>query len=366
MRMSENVTACARRAIYQYIKGIETDKFLRNAHLLGSGAIAGLESKLKQHYGMKYALCVSNATIGLMAIALALGLKNSRFITTPYTYGASIAGFLFLGYEPVFSDIDKDTLTLCPHSARRLINGKTKTILAVDIFGIPSNTNALRKLADDYGLFYVADASQSLGGYRDGKPASYLADALVVSFTTGKSVFAGEGGAVLTNHTDLYEKLVWYMQHPSRQRKELGLHLDNEFGLNGRIHPLGAIWANAILEKSLQSLSTYQEKCFQIISLLNSLGETQPIYFKRDQIVPTFHRVTASWKIKPNPSFVLSKLRRRGFQMSINPSPVRLIYQQASFLAQYGQRYDKQPKCPVAEEISPKRFCLDPSNFRGL
>src|SRR2546426_12331211 len=61
-----------------------------NLHLFGLGAVASLEEKLKRHYGMKYALCLSNASTGLLALGLALGLKSKEFVTTPYTYGASI------------------------------------------------------------------------------------------------------------------------------------------------------------------------------------------------------------------------------------------------------------------------------------
>jgi dTDP-4-amino-4,6-dideoxygalactose transaminase len=335
---------------------------LKYMHLLGGGAVAELEEKLKQHYGMRYALCVSNATTGLLATALSLGLKGSEFITSPFTFGASTSGFLLLGNRPVFADIDKDTLTVSSESIRRLVSKRTKALLAVDIFGNPCDTSALRKLADNYGLFYIADASQSLGGYRDDRPASYLADAIVVSFTTGKSVFAGEGGAVLTNHADLYEKLLWYTQHPSRQRKELGLHLDNELGLNGRIHPLGAVWANAAFEKSLELLKMHQKECFKVIALLNSFGLTAPIHFKRERIIPTFFRLTAIWKNKPNPALLLWKLEEKGYRMCLDPLPVPLIYQQPSFLVQYGSRLNKNPSCPIAEKQVQKRFSLAKRN----
>ncbi len=64
----------------------------KGSQLVGSGSVSELEAKLRKHYGMQYALCVSNATTGLLAVALALDLRRVEFVTTPYTYGASLAG----------------------------------------------------------------------------------------------------------------------------------------------------------------------------------------------------------------------------------------------------------------------------------
>lgn len=344
-------------AIYDYVVGTGSTEAVQKMHLLGAGAVAELEGKLKRHYGMRHALCVSNATTGLLAIALALGLKRAEFITTPYTYGASLAGWLLLGNRPIFADIAPDTLTLDVESVRQVISTKTQALLAVDIYGIPSDTIALRKLADEYGLWYIADAAQSLGAHRDGLPASVLADALVVSFTAGKTVFAGEGGAVLTNNTDLYQKLIWYTQHPSRQRRELGLHLDNEFAINARIHPLAAVWANAAFEASLGKLTDHQRECFRMIAALNESSLTEPIAFEKEDIEPSFFRLTAAWKDRPRESALLIEFRRRGVAVSLSPPPVRLIYRQPAFVAQYGHRL-KRARCPQAEHQARKRFCL--------
>jgi dTDP-4-amino-4,6-dideoxygalactose transaminase len=227
-------------AITNYFLEAQSSSALQQTSLLGAGAIAELEEKLERHYGMRYALCVSNATMGLWAIAMALELGDSTFVTTPYTYGASLSGFLQVGCQPIFADIDH-TLTLNPDSVRKAIAPNTKAILGVDLYGVPCDALTMREIADHYGIFYIADAAQSFGASRNDLPASALADALVVSFTFGKSLFAGEGGAILTNNEELYRKLLWWTQHPMRQRLELGLDLDNEFAINARIHPLAAI-----------------------------------------------------------------------------------------------------------------------------
>lgn len=152
--------------------------------------MAALEARLRDLYGVRHALAVANATLGLFAIAKALGLAGTEFVTTPYTYGASLAGWLWLGCRPVFADIDPHTLALDPAAARRAITPQTRALLVVDVFGIPSDTAALRKLADEFGVWYIADAAQSLGATRGGRPASALADS---SRATTRSMRSSSG-----------------------------------------------------------------------------------------------------------------------------------------------------------------------------
>ncbi|HSK70191.1 MAG TPA: DegT/DnrJ/EryC1/StrS family aminotransferase [Pyrinomonadaceae bacterium] len=256
--------------------------------LTGSGAVAELENKIASYYRMKHALCVSNATTGLLGLALTLGLKDSEFITSPYTYGGTVSSWLMLNNSIIFADIEPRTATLNPGEIPQIITAKTKAVLAADILGNPSDTKTIRKIADDFGLWYIADAAQSFGAQRDGCPASHLADALVISFTNGKTLFAGEGGAIVTDNSDLYEKLLWHTQHPFRQKRELGLDISNEFSFNGRINPMAAIWANANFEKALKRLKNYQKKCSEVIECLDKSGLTVTADFKAERILPSF------------------------------------------------------------------------------
>jgi dTDP-4-amino-4,6-dideoxygalactose transaminase len=295
--------------------------------------------------------------MGLLGLALALNLRRSDFVTTPYTYGGSLAGWLLLGNRPVFADIDSHTLSINPDSVRRSITERTKALLAVDIFGIPSDTTALRRVADELGIPYIADAAQSFGARRNRRPASIDADALVVSFSVGKTIFAGEGGAVLTNDDALFEKLVWYTQHPQRQRRDLGLDFSNEFALNGRIHPVAAHRANAGFEAALDRLRQRQAVCFAAIEELNKTGLTEPIRFHEHEIEPAFFRLTAAWQDEP-------RTELPGWE--VEPPPVELLYRHPAFVAQFGRRLRSAPECPVAEDQARRRFCVSGTRFRGV
>jgi perosamine synthetase len=360
MQTSNPIVEAAKRGIRQYLKSVAAFPAAMQEHYCGAtGPVAALEAKLRKSYEMKHALCVSNATTGLFALALASEIKSNEFLTTPFTYGASLAGWLMLNNRPIFADIDPETLALDVKSARHAITSKTKAILAVDIFGIPSDTKKLRSLADDHGIWYFADASQSMGASREGLHASSLADALVVSFTANKPLTAGEGGAILTNNTVLYERLVWATQHPARHRRELGLDLDNEFAFNSRIAPTSAAWATSTFEASMRKVKRHQAECLRIIENLNDIGFTAPIDFAKNSILPSFFRLTAAWQAKPKEEALLQELRRRSFQLSIEPSPVRLIYRQPAFKAQYPRFARAAHSCRRAEQQSKRRFCLN-------
>lgn len=330
----------------------------RDSHLFGTGGVAALEKRLESFYGVKHALCVSNATTGLLAIALALGLRGEEFVTTPYTYGGSVAGWLLLGNRPVFADIDPLTLTLDAESAAHSVTPETKALLAVDIYGNPADGEALRRLADERGLWYVADCAQSFGASRAGRPAGVLADAWVISFTSGKMLFAGEGGAVLTDDTALYKKLVWHTQHPHRQRRDLGFSLHNEFALNARIHPLAALWADTIFDDTVARLRSHQAICRSLINCLNDVPFTDRIDFDAGGIEPSFFRLTAAWKGDAQPERLLEHLRHVMPSLRIEPPPVELLYRQPAFITQFGNLGAGTPKCPVAEQQVLRRIAL--------
>lgn len=162
-----------------------------------------------------------------------------------------------------------------------------------------------------------------------------LAHQIVVSFTAGKTLFAGEGGAIVTDNQELYEKLVYVCQHPDRQRRDLGFGLENQFGLNGRIHPLAAVIANTTFESSLAELRVHQADRMAVVDALNEIGLTIPIQFEAKGILSTFFSLTAEWQGQTEPEGLIAALEEREMRMSISALPCSWIPTQAVFIAQY-------------------------------
>ena len=254
--------------IEQYLKCVEGKEALANFHLTGSGAIAELESKLRNHYGYRYCLATCSATNTLTAVAYVLNLENCEVITSPFNFGSSLGWSKLLKSKIVFADTNEYSLNISPKSARNCISKKTKAIWAVDFGGYPHDMFSIRELCDEHGLLYVSDAAQSLGATIGGKPASSLADVVVTSFTFGKTVFGGEGGAVLTNNYDIYTELLRFT-HPYRQKIELGTDNYSEIEpFNLRMNPLGALVANNLFHYSLKKLDEHKDACISLINYL--------------------------------------------------------------------------------------------------
>jgi len=321
-----------------------------DCQLLGSGPVAQLEARLSSLFGMRYVVCVANGTLGLLAAAMAAGLARREVIVPALAYGASLAGLLHLGARLRVADVDPDTLTIDVAAARAAVTAKTFAMLAIDLFGIPSDTAGLRELADDCGVLYLADAAQAFGATCRGRPASVGADAVVLSFTTGKVLAVGEGGAVLTNRRDLYERVVWYTQHPYRQRRDLGLHVVNPFGLNARMHPSAARLALARIDHALERLDEHRAAVAQARRVIeeNNVGSCLPV--SSLGLEPTYFRLPVRLAEGARAERVVEILRRCGCDAWAEPEAIRPFYQHPAFLAQYARRARLTGFCRAAED----------------
>ncbi len=198
---------------------------LKSDFLTQGPRIAAFEKAFSDYTGSKYAVAVANGTAALHLCALALGVKEGdRVITSPITFAASANCVRYCGGEVVFADIDPATYLLDIKSVEQLLKsvpkGTYKGIIPVDFAGRSVNTEAFRKLADDYGCWILEDACHAPGGYFiDSKNQKQhcgngvYADLSIFSFHPVKHIAAGEGGMITTNNEDLYNKLVLLRTH---------------------------------------------------------------------------------------------------------------------------------------------------------
>jgi perosamine synthetase len=286
--------------------------------------------------------------MGLWAIWQALEIKGCEIITSPLSWGGSIAGLLQCDNKPIFLDINPETLCLDPKLIEKAITPKTKAILSVDIFGFPSFGKELRKLADKHELYFIQDCAQSFGSYEKGRHTGHFADVAVYSLGCGKPLCGGEGAVIITPHKELYEKLVWLTQHPNRQKRDIPQEPINELFYNLRIHPVSAIIANLKFESTLMNVAEHRKKCYRVIELLEQEN--------------AIHGSNIDYGNYKSAYYSLTVVPKSGFELSdglsnlceINFSTLRydpLLYQQRAF-----QEFAKKKgwsyaiKCPVAED----------------
>jgi dTDP-4-amino-4,6-dideoxygalactose transaminase len=287
-----------------------------------------------------------------------LGTRDAEVITTPYTWGGTLAGLMIAGNKPVFADIDADTLTLDPEAVVQRITRKTRAILTVDIYGYPSNGPALREIADKHGLVLIQDCAQSFGAYLDEHHTGWWADAAVFSFSWGKALFAGEGGMIVTRHKELFERLVWETQHPHRQLRDVPHLPKNEFGLNLRVNPLAAVWAETAFTQALATIEQRRKRCWEILTLLHRRVMSKTKILDNGRVKPSFHVLTFG------PACDLERLElflvRENPAYEIGCAPItRPLYESEAFGNLFGKRRRMRiERCAVAEEQCARRLRL--------
>jgi len=196
------------------------------------------ERALAKYCKVKYAVVVSSGTTALhSAYTIARIKSGDEVITTSLTFAATANVIFHCGGKPVFVDIEEDTLNIDPKKIERKITKNTKAIVPVDFAGHPCDYDEIRRIAKKHKLFIIEDAAHALGSEYKGRKIGSFADLTILSFHPVKAISTGEGGAVLTNKKDFYEKLKIFRNHGIVKKPEKGgwyYEIENP-GLNSRI-----------------------------------------------------------------------------------------------------------------------------------
>ena len=214
---------------HQYLDQADYDAVLdvlKSDYLTCGPKINELEAKLCEITGAKYAVVCSNGTAALHMAAMAAGVKEGdELITTPITFAASANCALYCGGRPVFADINEKTYNIDPSSVEEHITPATKAVVAVDYTGQAVELDRLLSICHKHNLVLIEDGAHSIGTKYNGKGVGSIADMTTFSFHPVKTITGGEGGAVLTNSEEYYQKLLLARSHGITRVPEL---LENE------------------------------------------------------------------------------------------------------------------------------------------
>lgn len=176
--------------------------------------IEEFEKRVAEYCGAKYAVAVSSGTAALHAACAVAGISDgSEVITTPITFAATANAITYCSGKPVFADIREDTLNIDPEEIRKKLSSRTKAILPVDFTGHPADLDEIIAIARERNLTVIEDAAHALGAEYRGHKIGSLADMTVLSFHPVKHITTGEGGMVLTDDKEFYEKLKIFRHH---------------------------------------------------------------------------------------------------------------------------------------------------------
>ncbi|MEF9863502.1 MAG: UDP-4-amino-4,6-dideoxy-N-acetyl-beta-L-altrosamine transaminase [Christensenellaceae bacterium] len=262
---------------------------LKSDFLTCGPKVAQLEQKLCEMTKAKYAVAVSNGTAALHVACLAAGItKGDEVIVAPMTFAASANCVLYCGATPVFADIDKDTYTISPEEIEKRITPCTKAVIAVDFTGQACDYTRIKEICKKKQILLIEDAAHSIGTVYDGVPVGSLADITTFSFHPVKTITAGEGGAVLTNSAELYEKINLYAKHGiTRDEKLIQNHENSSWyyeqqllGYNYRITDMQC----ALCKSQLEKLEKFAERRKEITKKYNeAFGGMSQITLQKEQ-----------------------------------------------------------------------------------
>ncbi len=184
------------------LHGVWKRQWLTNMGPLASD----LEIKLKEHLDVKHLLFVTNGTVALQIAIKALGLTG-EIITTPFTYIATTSSIVWEGCQPVFVDIDKNSLNIDPAKIEEAITEKTSAIMATHVYGNPCDVEAIEKIAKKHDLKVIYDAAHAFGVKVNGKSVFDYGDISTCSLHATKLFHSGEGGLVITKSPKLLKEM---------------------------------------------------------------------------------------------------------------------------------------------------------------
>lgn len=268
---------------------------LRSDYLTCGPKITELEERLCKLTGARYAVVCSNGTAALHIACKAAGVGvGDEVITTPITFAASANCALYCGAKPVFADINPKTYNIDPASVKEHMTDATRAVVAVDYTGQAVELDPLLTLCKEQSaqtgkkVYLIEDGAHSIGTLYKGKGVGSIADMTTFSFHPVKTVTGGEGGAVLTNSKELYDKLVLYRAHGITRVPEFMEHTPDgpwyyeqvALSTNYRMTDIQA----ALILSQLDKLPMFSKRRKEIVARYNEAFSKIPELFVQQEI----------------------------------------------------------------------------------
>lgn len=336
--------------------------------------VKNFENALCNYCGSKYAVVFSSGTSALKAACFSAGIKKgNEIITSPITFLATVNVTLFWGARPVFIDIEPDTANTNPELIEKAIGPRTKAIVPVDYGGHPVHLEKISEIAEKHNLLVIEDACHSLGAEYKTQSKDRVqkvewikigncryVDMVVFSFHPVKSITTGEGGAVLTDKEEYYEKLIMFRQHGVTKDKKRFIE-GNPGDWYYEMHFLGYNYRLTDIQCAL-GISQLR-KLDKFIQRRRDIVEIYKKAFKDNEYfdLPTEKNYAkSSWhlypirlrdKFKEKRREIFRKLKEEGIGVQVHYIPVywQPYYQSLGY---------KKGLCPVAEDFYQREISI--------
>ncbi|HUD46903.1 MAG TPA: DegT/DnrJ/EryC1/StrS family aminotransferase [Candidatus Baltobacteraceae bacterium] len=209
------------------------------------------EGEFAAYSGTKHAIGVGNGTDAIWLTLMALGIgPGDECITNANTFFATAEAIWIAGATAVLVDCDPKTKCIDPAKIEAAITPRTRAIVPVHLYGQCADMKAIAKIAAKHKLFVVEDNAQGIGAHGDGFKIGQLSDATATSFIIQKNLGTfGDGGAIVTNNSDIDARVRKYRNHGSPARNV------HSFGFNSRLDDIHA----GILSAKLKHIDSWND-----------------------------------------------------------------------------------------------------------
>ena len=340
-------------------------KTLKSDWLTQGPAIKAFEQAVADYVGVKHAVAVSSGTAALHAAYFAADIgEKDEIITSPITFAATSNAAVYQGARPVFADVSPENGLIDLNSVKKRITPRTRAVVGIDFAGQPCDYDGIAEICKANRLIFILDSAHSLGAFYKGKPACGQADMSILSFHPVKSITTGEGGMILTNSDEYYEKLLIFRTHGIEKRPDKltvnegpWYHEMQELGFNYRMCDLQA----ALGASQMKSLNEFIAKRREIADLYRQKLDGCPDYECVEELegrLSSYHLFPILVKGDPakyaeTRKFVFEALHAENIGVQVHYIPTYKFPYYKKLLGR-----DWAPDCPGAEEFYSREIGL--------
>ncbi len=290
------------------------------------------EEALCEFLGVKYALVFNSATSALLTLYRNFSDFNAdcnEIITTPISFVATANMLLESGYKPVFAEIKNDG-NIDELALEKFINEKTKAIVSVDYAGKSVEIGSIQKLCKRHSLSFLSDSSHALGSEYQNKKVGGFALASVFSFHAIKPITTAEGGAVVTNDSELHEKMKLFRSH-GMLKKDFFEGEVKSIGHNFRLNEI----QSALGLSQLKKAPLLMQKREEIALIYDRIFKDNPYFtplhpLLKDKSSNHLYPILMRQKFFTCKKLILENLHKRGILAQVHYKPIYQyqLYQQ--------------------------------------
>jgi len=264
--------------------------------------IEQFEREFAAYHGVRYALAHNNGTSSIHAALFAVGVEpGDEVITSAYTWHLQVTPIIALHAIPVFCDVEPKSACIDPADIKRKISKRTKAIVVVHPYGAVASMDEIISLAQEYGIPVIEDCSHAHGAKYKGKKAGALGDVGCFSLQASKLMTGIEGGVLITNNEEYYERacvLGHYERIPRLKKEKYRRYYQPEkemapscFGFKYRMHPLAAAIARVQLRHLDEWNSIRRHNMTYITKAINEVMGEIGDFFEPPYEAPNTERV---------------------------------------------------------------------------